>query len=343
MNRKQLRAEPRGGRSRAGTACLFLFPFDIFHNVGGLPVEAVFRGGAIRVYPPFSNDPDGRLPHVQVRLESIPRLIGTVAPHVDAPRLSNMWLQTNFGGGASRADALRIDLLGSVGAGSAAAYVDRFLELARMLSLQWWITRDRRFDEAYLRNTFVINQLGERLEGIAVQTMLSGQVGIERPLTRPVFEGIVEAAAREKRSPLSIMSACDAFYFFTIGDMRRFVVEAAIACETLLTEHAHHNATTLGVTPGVIKQEIDKSKFDRRLDAGCARVFGRSFATERPVATGWLEALWIGRNNAAHGKPLVVRHGGRTVQPQADDYLQMCKAVVELFDWMSKFGPYQPS
>jgi hypothetical protein len=342
VNRKLLLGQPRATRAHAGTACLFLFPFDVFHHAEGPAIETVYQGHRIRVYPPFSNEPDGQLPHVQVRLECVPRLPNTAPPHVQAPPLHGMRVRANFGNNAVRADALRVDLLGTVGPGTAVSYVDGLLELVRMLTLQWWITRDRRFDETYLRNSFSINELGERLDGVAVQAVTAGQIGVERPLSRAVFEGVVEAAAGGKRSPMSLSMVCDCFYFFVGRDLRRFVVEAAIACETVLTEHARQHAASLGVTRGLIKRELEKAHFQDRLDRGCKRVFGRSFSEDQPDAAGWLQALWIGRNHVAHGKALVIRHSGRSLTPGHTEYVAMVQAVVSLFEWITQFSPYRP-
>ena len=342
MNRKQVRGLPRGQREHLGTTFLFLFPFDFLHSAAGPPCEVMLRDSLLRVYPPFPNDGDNRVPITQVRLEAIPRLPNTTAPHINAPRLTNLRADGGMGVGVVRADALRIDLVGPSGAGDAVRFVDHFLEIGRSLTRQWWITRDRRFDEAYLRNSFAINAEGERLNGVSVMAAISGRAGIEEPLSRELFEAVVRFAAAERRSPLSMLMLCDALYYFAVGDMRRFVVEAGVASETALVEHALRHAHALGVTPGIVKRALDKPDFDHRLRAGCQRVYGRAFSIDRPEQTAWLEALWIARNNAAHGKTIKTRYQGRTYQPETNDYLSMSKATIELFVWLQQFGSFSP-
>jgi hypothetical protein len=172
--------------------------------------------------------------------------------------------------------------------------------------------------------------------------MTAGQFRIERPLTRRMFEAAVDSAIAGHRSPISLMMACDCFYFFISRDMRRFIIEAAIACETVLTEHARHNAHSLGVTSGQIRRELEKATFDHSLDRGCRRIFGRSFREDHPEAYAWLKSLWVGRNNLAHGKPELIRHAGRTVVPGHTEYVGMSDAVVTLFSWMTSFAAFRP-
>jgi GNAT superfamily N-acetyltransferase len=238
------------GEERAGTAALFLFPFDIFHLAAGDAVEVAVGNSQARIYPPFADGGDTRLRHRQVSLEHIPVLPGTRLPHVAAPRLKDLAAELGFAEGAKRADAMRIDFMSPGTPYDAAELVSRFLELARMVTLQWWITRDRRFDESYLRNSFSINADGERLDGVAITAVVSGRPSIEKPLTRQLFEVCARSAARGSRASLSVLGFCDVLYLFTVADYRRFVVEAAVACETMLVEHAMRHAARLGVNRG---------------------------------------------------------------------------------------------
>ena len=337
--RKLTRRLPKGSATRVGSAYLFLFPFDIFHTAGAEPFEIAHKGRRCRVFPPFANQPPEEFGVQPVRLDRIPRLANTTAPHVGAAQIKRMLISFSSADGASRSDALRVDV--EVDDPSfAISFVDRLLELMRFHSFQWWITRDRRFDDSYLRNSFGVNELGERVDEVMSNGMAVGRFGIERIMDRPMFISVVQLAAAEQQAPAAIVSLMDALYFFQTHDYRRFLVEGAVACEVLLVEHGRLIARDRGLTPGLIKRELQKRQFEYRLGIGLTNVLGRSFAQEEPAHYEWLVALWIARNNVAHGKPALTRHGGQTITPTREDYTKMSSAMVKLFMWYQTFRPF---
>ncbi len=222
------------------------------------------------------------------------------------------------------------------------AFVDRILELMRFFTLQWWISRDHRFDESYIRNSFGINDSGERVSEVGSMMMAAARTGVEKVMSRATFETAVIHAGAERRAPVAIGAFCDALYSFEVGDDRRFVLEAAIACEILLNEPGTRIGAARNIPAGTVRRELGKRNFEDRLSFGLEAVVGRSFAADKPDANAWLESLWIARNNVAHGKPVITRHSGMTVRPDRKQVAAMAMAVIELFMWYQQFRPYQP-
>jgi hypothetical protein len=340
-NRKLVRRLPRGSSNRVGSAYLFLFPFDIVHTAGSEPIDVKYKGYEFRAFPPFANHAPEEFGVQPVRLDRLPRLENTTAPHVGAAQIKRMVLSFTSDQGASRSDALRVDL-NADDPGLAISFVDSALELMRFHSFQWWITRDRRFDDSYLRNSFGVNELGERVDEVMSNAKVVGRFGIERIMDRPMFESVVRMAASGQQAPAAIVSLLDALYFFQTQEYRRFLIEGAVACEILLVEHGRLIAQDRDLPQGLIKRELGKRDFEDRLDVGLANVLGRSFAKEEPVHYEWLVAMWIARNNVAHGKPAMTRHGGRTITPTREDFTEMSNAVIKLFMWYQAFRQFSP-
>lgn len=339
--RDRARVKLLGSGDKHGTCYLFLFPFDLYHQAGDEPLDFVYKGVRCLLYPPFSNDPPGAAGIGQVRINRIPRLQNSAPPHTNAPMVKRIELRHSKWQDSNKADALRLDWYSEDRPDDLAMFVDRLLELLRFLSLQWWITRDRRFDEGYLKNSFSINEVGERLDGVTVMAKMYGGMGVEQTITRDVFEASAIHAARGCRAPISILTLCDALYFHAIGETRRQFVEAAVACEMLFLNEFLRVAVTAGMEEKSARKLVKKLKFEDMLDFGLQELVGRSFADSNPEQYEWLKALWVGRGNVAHGLPEVITHGGERRVATPDDRTAIMNAVVELFMWTQQFTRFE--
>lgn len=332
-----------GSRSKVGMSYLFLFPFDIYHNSGDDLFEVRYQGDKVRIYPPFANDDEDAPNLRQVTLKHVPRQPQSTPPHIAAPMLNDIELNLTRWQDMRRGDALRVDIFGSdVAAKPAISFVNCFLNVVRMLTLQWWITRDHRPDRSYLRNSFEINEHGERLQGVISHAKKYGGFHVEKEMTRELFESAALAASRELDAPLAFLTLCDAIYHHGVSDTRRSIIDAAITTELLLAEEVPRFVADGGGDPQAASKRIDAMEFSDRIDRGMKELLGESFAEEQPQNAEWLEALWIARNNVAHGKSPVIVQGGCQRTPDPEDYTAMTSAVIELIIWLQQFGDFRP-
>lgn len=320
---------PIGGAEVVGEADLFRFPFEIFHECSE-PVDTQYGHARVVVYPPFPAD--GRANRVieQVDLRHIPRPPGTVDPSIGAPTI-DQWGPGPIWPSALRGNALRVDRYGSA---DTLGLVDLLLDLIRVSTYQWWVTRDHRHDEGYYTNTFKINALGERVGGCAVNGKITGLTRLERPLKQREFTQLVQLACRGATPPLFLLLFCDATYYLMTGDYRRFSLEAGVACETLLRSEAIRAAQVTQVPDDRRRAFEGYRKVKQRIDA-ISNLFDIALPDEpHPACALWLKALWDARNAAAHGGTAEIRFPGEPPRrPSAKDYFSMHRAMRQLILW----------
>lgn len=320
----------------AGTSYLFLFPFDIVVESSLAETQSSYvyqltpDSTHVRLYPPFSNadSPDHRVE--QIKLSAVPSPMGVLRPDHNKVRVKDIAISRQF---ERVANAMRIDLFPPRDTDFAQRIVDQFLGLVREWTLQWWIKRDRRHSESYLRSGFAINEASERLSGVNAFGSLYGFLGLERPLDLQIFRSIRGNLTNGRESRLSRELFLDGIYFHSIGDVRRALLDLAIGAESAVGEQY----SKLVAPGGVTKSAVDKvlgDKFERRISLGAEKLFGRSFAVEQPEEYTWVRRLWFARGNIAHGaEPNVRMPEGLRVVTHAD-VLPIIKAVLELLKWL---------
>lgn len=89
-----------------------------------------------------------------------------------------------------------------------------------------------------------------------------------------------------------------------------------------------------------MKKFLDAPPFEKRLDGGLKAVFGHSFAQDEPDSYQLLKALWVARNNVAHGKEAIARIGNETRRVTRVDERKMLRAVNNLMAWLGKRAPF---
>jgi hypothetical protein len=325
------------GSTRAtGASYLFLFPFDIYVASDLTEVQSSFvdqltpNRTEIRLYPPFLNTGTGEHFIEQIELSAVPSPPGVVAPDHNKVRMKSWGLSREFG---RPANAMRIDLFPDREATFANIIMNQFLGLARWWTLQWWIKRDRRHSEAYLRNWFAINEASERLSGVHAYSSLYGFLGFERPLSLDMFRSIRGNITNGRESPLSRELFLDAVYFHSLGEVRRALLELAISAESAVAEMFTEMALKREVSGSALKKVL-RLDFGDRLARGAKQLFGRSFADERPDEHEWVLRAWFSRGNVAHAlEPKVKMPDGVRLVNHAD-VVRMIGAILELFKWL---------
>lgn len=330
----------KGSPDQKGMTFLFLFPFDIYHTCD-LSDPFAFRLGdrRARIYPPFSNEEDDAPQTEQVKLEKVPREDDAAPVHIGGGKVKRINLTLGLEREAFPGNAVRLDVFDpDATADEAREFVERLVKLIRAFTLQWWVTRDRQADRVYLRNSFEINECGERLAGVMSHAKKYGGFYIRRLLDRPLFERAVRQASRNKTPPLSLMMLADAIYHLGTSDYRRCLIDAAMCCELFVIDDVPWLVSSDPERREPVSNRLDKMDFEEQLDDGLQQFLGSSFADDSPDAFDRLCALWTARNNVAHGKRAVVPESGGSRPLKHDDYTEMIEAVIEFFDWLQDHG-----
>jgi hypothetical protein len=321
-----------GPKEKSGATYLFLFPFDLY-VADDLATQTSFVDHTeVRIHPPFLNDPDGDLPIPQIEVDAIPNDPPAIAPDYNRVRLKNFARSAWF---AERRNALRVDLLPDQGASFAATVVEDWLGLVRWWTRQWWVGRDRRHQEDYLRNGFDINGLGERLGGVVTYYGEYGGFAIEEPLTLEHTRNIRGNLTNGRKIPLSWDVFLDAIYFHASRHVPRAVLNAAIACEARIGEDVARIGARETWSKSKIKMITGPNDFVgqlHNLEQELAVTFQGTEADQRD----WLEALRTCRGNVAHGSRALYAKAGATIEASNEDVFMMLDATLALSNWLNE-------
>lgn len=322
-----------GGVEAVGGSYLFHFPFDILVADGLSELQTSMVDNTwIDIYPPFFNGSELVSP-AQIELEVIPWKPGTLRPDFDRVRVKELVVDRHLG---KRANALRIDFRPDRGSDFASRIVEQFVGLTRWWTGQWWIGRDRRAEFLYLRNWFPINERGERLSGIDGFASIYGNFGIERAFNSQHFRNIRGNITNGRLIPLSIDTFFDAIHFHATGQLRRAVLEAAIACEARIGEEATRICARAGLPKSRLKKALSSDDFTVKLIKGMGQLTQRSFARDHPESYKWLQLIRTARGQIAHGgSPLIPAANGSRA-PTSDEVFQMLRSAHAMFQWLEK-------
>jgi hypothetical protein len=318
-------------------ARIYLFPFDILcEDIA--PNPRTFHSGPARyrVYWPFSNDGSAGTQLQQVRMENVPfppglrphrpqdfQLHGLTGTHRQGDRIQPV------------ANAIRIDRYPH----NAPEIIARLIPLLRWLTWQWWIDRDRRHDESIIRNDFQIDSAGRMVGGIASLIQIAGRSRIEKPLSEKAYWIAVEQAISGRTAPLPALSLLDAIYSATVGDLRRSILDASIACELLLLDHGDRLLKRGLASSGDVRRAFQEGRLMLNLDRGLKDTIGRSFAEEMPADYAQIRKMWIARGKVAHGRqPFIVDEGGRRREMYLTDQSMCLRSVLRLIEWFQDLG-----
>jgi hypothetical protein len=324
-------------------AYLFQFPFDILTvpeaSVTSWTVPVKDR--EVRVYWPFRGDVSAQPAAKLMHLQNVPNLSQSILEDRKIARLEQMaispWSQP-----VAYSDALRIDFRPEANPGLATEVAHHFLDLTRWWTRQWWIGRGRQHMEWDLRHGFDLDEQGQPVSGISTYSKAYGGFGIERYLDAEQFGSVCVALSKGTTIPLSWSSFLDAIYFHAIQDLRRSVLEAAIACELMIEERPTIIADAHGLSKASFVKAFAGTDLLKKLDRGLEQTIGRSFAKEQPQAFSWVKALWIARGHVAHGKAAVSAGGGKVRELTSDDQVKILDGVLHLIYWFEQIEQSGP-
>jgi hypothetical protein len=320
-----------GAREVTGRAYAFRFPFYLHIAEEPFEPQVSFVGGArITIYPPFlaaDESPEDQ----RILPARIPHRPGTLPPDYDKVGFKS--ITTSYGLGVAT-NALRLDIHPDRGAEFATQILRQYIGLARWWSGQWWITRDDGHARDYLRNWFDVNEMGERLSGINGSASLFGLYRIERPLSQEHLQNIRGNITNGRSIPLAWDTLFDAIYFQAGGQLRRAVLEAAIACEAKVWDTAERAAASRNISKSRLKRAMSSDDFTVKLNQGIAALVDRRFAQEHPEHAATLGHLRTVRGAIAHGRePQCVGPGG-PVSLENQHATAMIQSVIFAMQWL---------
>lgn len=323
-----------GSWEQDGAAYLFHFPFDVFVDPDLEELQESYVDDTwITLYPPFNNRDTESRDIEQIQVEKIPTPDGTVAPDYDRVRLQYLQLQRELG---YPTDSMRIDLSPDRDAAFAKRIINQFLGLARWWTFQWWIGKTRRYSDQYLRNWFRINEENERISGIQGFATAYGFLGFEQELDVEKFRYIRGNITNGREIPLHWDLFNEAIYYHADQDVRKTVIELAIACEAgVASIFEKLGESQSDITPSDV-ESLQDSNFEDRIAGEAEDLVGSSFAQTNPSDYENIYDLWVARGHVAHGKPPIIRGGDVWA---SEDLVEVIESTLHLLQWLERFNP----
>jgi hypothetical protein len=213
----------------------------------------------------------------------------------------------------------------------------KFLEYLRLQSKQWWINKSIDPTIGYLRNVFPSNKFGEQIGDMLLHTKGRTPFGIEKAITNKIWHKAIKTWELGVDIQFEQTLALDAYYYLAINDLRRFILDAATACEVI------KNKTLERLWK---KTDFSKSQYDdkinngnnlfKHLDGSLVYMGYKSLKKERPETWKWIKNLWLCRGNVAHGKSLFYydEFSKKNKDLNEEDAKKMIDAVWKTIDWL---------
>ena len=321
----------------AGESWLFSFPFWLIVDRSSMPqtVETEIKGLKVRIYPPFRSGAANFIPMPFVDPLMIPFKEGTrpdIAsnykifrlasfPRLQVNEQSKTGVQLLWGEEWENQlnefpkDSLRLDMEGSHDLPDLAQdLVLRLLQLLRVRTGQWWITRSTDALLGYIRNSFPVTESGAPLEpplGYASARTVSG---FEKPIDDAIWKAAITDLANLVDIDESRLMLLDVYYHAAARDFRLALLDAATAAEQaaeVTFERLWCAKTTSKFKRGRVMPGDGLPDY---ISADMKRFIGRSYSNEHPGNFARIEDLWLARGSVAHGGLAAwTRNGQRNV------------------------------
>lgn len=168
---------------------------------------------------------------------------------------------------------------------------------------------------------------------------LRGQLGVQR-LTLDNADALARFLTSPTAPSLADEILSDAQSAWFDGNLRRSVLELAIACEVVVKRHFFANDSPAGAAFDYLE---DRAKVSVRvlelIDQVCIEAFSRSFRAEHPDRYRDVDHLFRCRNKVAHRGVLSFRDdGGIQNAVSAEMVKNWWDAVVDLKQWLNALG-----
>lgn len=311
----------------SGMAYVYSFPFWLYVDTSSpLPVEEVQLGELeVRIYPPFRCGPANFISMPHIDFQQIPflpdanpnklqfKILHAVAyPLLEINREGKTSLFVATTGKWDKQinpfpmDCLRMDILQKEKEGDlniAKPIVRKLLDLIRWYTKQWWINHSIDGLLGYQRSKFPIAKNGIILKEPLSCGSMRTISGDERPLNTDVWRSVIGDLNSQKEPPSYDLLLLDARYFSSVGDIKRTVLDLAMACEQALALAVNRiRRSQIGNKP--IK--LPGNDLSKKLGTHLKKYTTRSYQDEAFMEFSIIKNLWSTRNNVAHGKQVKV-------------------------------------
>jgi hypothetical protein len=202
-------------------------------------------------------------------------------------------------------DSIRIDILGSrpKPPGFANDVVNRLLRSIRVRTRQWWIGIEYPTGtEYYLRQIFPISRSGAfkgTPEGNASFTTPRGD---ERPLDRTTWHEVITDVRSKRLIPDYEDLLLDARYHAAKNEMRRSIIDLAVACEQACEATFIRIIENRKLPPFRRGKYYSGNDLIKHLNQDLLKLSGFSLNSGVPETNQHISELWSLRGDLAHGR-----------------------------------------
>lgn len=327
-------------REAPGAAAVYLFPF-VISTVQGLRTNERIEIGdyTLRLYSPFVHGEGDEPSLTQVNWEYVPFTRWSRQPDEPMKWVRSSGLKRDWESDSTDADALRIDFYPQETLNDNTAFDvgEQLVGLLRHRTQQWWIGRDVRFARPWLRNTTPVDSAGGLSRGkrsVAGYAMNIGTSGYERLLTEGRFVAMAKDLEEGNTIPLYSDLLLDSHYYHAIRNTRRSVLAASMGCEAAINARVAEEADSRGLEFQTLRRQLDSSDLLANMTDRCERVFGHSFAEERPDDFRILEHMWEVRGSLAHGKELSIASNDISDGSEEGARIEIVKSARVFSQWI---------
>lgn len=342
----------------SGKAHLFSYPFWMYVSPD-FPQDKVieFRMADIimRIYPPFRSGDANSLPIPSIKIKNIPfakwfqpdgkpfeRESVVLVPAMQAKADGSHDLHLidkpddySLLPLVKPMDSLRLDIFGKIENGKDHEINNRFIELIRYRSKQWWIGQTLKGIVGF--NTgigFKIDKEGKPVGPPEHRVDVSGEfIGDEKPIDFNIWSKVVNDLISDNQPPIAEILMLDAKHHFASRDFRRFVIDAATACEYVKDDTFKKLWTARHSTEFDRNDVLGKWHLANHLDVKLKKHFSISYKEAHPLHWEQVNNLWDARGNVSHGG-MCAYGAPPPIMIDRDKAKEMLSSALHCIEWL---------
>ena len=340
-----------------GLSFLFSFPFHIFvDNTTPLTIkEITVDDSLVRIYPPFRSGKANFIPMPEINVQKIPFVKGVVhridsnfkipnlvvVPQIESGKHSLLPTDRpdeQFKSAFMPMDSLRIDVIAqpaSKARNVCFKSVSNLIQIIRVNTNQWRM--EQMSDAGLLRATFNILKDGKPLEkpwGEGKGTTFGEK---ELSLNEVIWQqSITELENGLIPVPYKLI-ILDAKYLSLLGDIRRSVLDATIACEQARDVQFERLFQSQNAgKPFRISKFLSNHSLPTHLSNDLLKLSNgkHSYEQAEPERFEKIEDLWNVRENIAHRRPNQFYRDGIQYEINSENLKIYIEAVEHCIDWL---------
>ena len=163
---------------------------------------------------------------------------------------------------------------------------------------------------------------------------VSGEfIGDEKPIDLNMLNEIVNDLTSDNQPPISEILMLDAKHHFASRDYRRFVIDAATACEYVKDDAFIKLWSARYSTVFDRDTVLGKWHLANHLDVKLKKHFGISYKDAHPLHWEQVNNLWDARGNVSHGG--LCAYGSPPIVIDRDKAKDMLISALHCAEWLS--------